>query len=138
GVSTGSDAETVRAGEAPQSTTSVFPIYAVDLAMEGADRETMATYTLAEFAVLMDDLGWPKVDGVTAQDFWVTLFADWYAAAAADPGAPDSFAILFIAAMNQRQTPPANVATGTEDPSRIRLSLLEAELIVAAFDRTTL
>lgn len=124
-------------GKAPQSTTHVFPTFAANLALEGSDRETMATYTLADFAAMMDNLGWPLPGSVTAADAWVTLFAEWYAEASANPDAPDSFAILFIAAMNQKQEPPANIATGTDDPSRIRLSLLEVELLVAAFDRVT-
>lgn len=125
-----------RAAKAPASTTFVFPISAIDLALEASDRETMSTFTLAEFGQMAHELGWPTPKGVSPGKHWVQLLATWYEQAALAPQGPDSFAVLFIAAMNQRQLPPANIATGLEDPSSIRLSLLEIELLIAAFDRT--
>lgn len=125
-----------RAAKDPVSSTFVFPTSAVDLALEASARETMATYTLLEFAQMMQELGWPVPAGMTPQAVWLKLLAGWYGHAKDRLDAPDSFAILFIAAMNQRQNGPANIAIGTEDPGKILLSELEVELLVAAFDRT--
>jgi hypothetical protein len=136
GVATQFNALVKRPAKAPAATMFVFPVSAVDLAMEAADRETMATFTLDQFGQMVHELGWPTPEGVSPGQHWVDLLAAWYAAAAAAPEAPDSFAVLFIAAMNQKQLPPANIATGLEAPSSIRLSSLEIELLIAAFDRT--
>jgi hypothetical protein len=136
GVTTGFKDVVKRTAKAPASTTFVFPVSAIDLALEAADRETMATFTLAEFAQMVHELGWPTPAGVSPGRHWVELLAKWYAGAAASPEKPDSFAVLFIAAMNQKQLPPANISTGAEDPASIRLSALELELLIAAFDRT--
>jgi len=125
-----------REAKLPAASLFVFPVSAIDLALEAADRRTMATFTLSEFAQMAHELGWPTPVGVAPEAHWLQFLSAWYAAAAADPEAPDSFAVLFIAAMNQKQSSPANIATGTEDPSLIRLSLLEVELLVAAFDRS--
>jgi hypothetical protein len=120
----------------PEASSSLFPLSVIDLAAEASTRATMASFTLTDFAQMMHELGWPTPAGVAPQDHWVKVLAGWYAAARANIEAPDSFAILFIAAMNQVQSPPANIATGIEEPNHIRLSLLEIELLIAAFDRT--
>lgn len=136
GVATQFNEFVKRAAKEPVSSTFVFPTSAIDLALEATARETMATYSLLEFAQMVQELGWPVPEGMTPQDAWLKLFAGWYANAKGNLDAPDSFAILFIAAMNQKQNGPANIATGSEDPSKILLSALEVELLIGAFDRT--
>ncbi len=136
GIATKFDTNVKREAQAPAATLFVFPVSAIDLALEAADRESMATFTLGELAQLLDEVGWPTPEGISPQAHWVELLAAWYANAAENPDAPESFAVLFIAAMNQRQEPAANIATGWEDPNLIRLSALEIELLIAAFDRT--
>ena len=136
GVATRFGDDVRRAAQEPASSSFVFPVSAMDLTLEAEARATMATFTLTEFARMMDEIGWPTPENTPPAVHWRDFLAAWYQAAAAQPDAPDSFAVLFMAELNQRQSPPANLASGTEDPNLIRLSALEIELLIGAFDRT--
>lgn len=136
GIATGYNGTVTHDAVAPATTMTMWPINAIDLTLEASSRKTMYTQSLAEFATMLGDYGFPYPDGVAPSAFWVKFLADWYNEAAKDPEAKDSFAVLFIAAMNNQQIPRANIATGTENPSLIRLSVLEMDLLTAAFERS--
>ena len=59
GIATRFDTTVKREAEAPAATLFVFPVSAIDLALEAADRESMATFTLTELAQLLHEVGWP-------------------------------------------------------------------------------
>ncbi|MFT3922327.1 MAG: hypothetical protein QM778_07315 [Myxococcales bacterium] len=136
GVATKFGDDVRRAAQEPASSSFVFPVSAMNLTLEAQARVTTATFSLTEFARMMDELGWPTPENTPPQEHWRDFLAAWYQAAAEQPDAPDSFAVLLMAELNQRQSPPANLASGTEDPNLIRLSGLEIELLIGAFDRT--
>lgn len=119
------------------SRMTVGPNAVVALALEGRGRRSQATLTLDEFAVLVKRTS-AGPHALDSSEAWVKLFKRWFDEATARPDAPGSFAILFIAAMNQAQDGAASIASGTEAPSHLRLSLLELELMMAAFDMTFL
>lgn len=137
GISTAFADTVTRQGKAPASSLTAWPTGAISMAVEASERRSTYTFTLTELALQLADYGFPYPDGARPTDFWLTALADWYAAAEADVDAPDSFAVLFIAAMNQKQDPRANIASGVENPDLIRFSLLELELLVAAFERVS-
>lgn len=87
-----------------------------------------------------------------AGDRLLEMLADWVRGAAADPGNPRSFTPLFLAEMARLQDPPVDLlgsrfvrpGRGNGPPvdlragprsGQLRLTLLEVELIAAAFDR---
>lgn len=137
GVSTVRDDTVVTGGDAPASTLTVPTLVLADLALEAMQRRDTATLTGAELARLSHDLGWPVPTGKSPRESFVQFLAAWTQAALADPSDPTSFAILFVAASNQLQKPRANLALADQDLDLVRFSLLELELLAAAFERVS-
>lgn len=91
--------------------------------------------TLEELAQMLKDLGWPFSPNSTPGEQLASLMAAWIGAALDNPSDPQSFTPLFMAEMAQRQVLPVDLSSGSADPTRVRLGMLEIVLFSAAFDR---
>ncbi len=137
GVETRGDNGPLVPASPPVASAYLVSSLAVDLAWEARQRDHVSRLTASQLAHMFVDLGWPLEPGETPERALMGLLSAWTQAALLDPANPTSFAILFIAANNQRQSPMANLSLETQDPSLVRFSLLDLAVLFAAVDRTT-
>ncbi|MEZ4220375.1 MAG: hypothetical protein R3B13_05545 [Polyangiaceae bacterium] len=137
GVSTVRDDTVLSPGDAPASTLSVPSIVLADMALEAMQRRDVATLTGSDLANLFHAVGWPVPEGKSPREGFMGFLSAWTRAALVSPEEPTSFAILFIAASNQLQKPRANLSLAEQDLDFVRFSLLELELLSAAFARVS-
>lgn len=125
----------VSSGDAPAATAHVQLVTLGDISVEAWKRRNVATLTATEMGYLFAQAGMTVPDGKTSGQVVVEALAAWTQAALAKPDDPTAFAVLFIAANNQLQSPRANLSLVDQDPDLVRFSLLDLELFSAAFDR---
>jgi hypothetical protein len=114
---------------------SVTDLESLNLAAEARERETAGRVTLAQYARMLDEARMPFRRGQSPGRQMVKLLAAWVRQARRHPSDPQSFTPLFLAAMAKHQEPPLNLAKPRYDASDLRLTLLETELVSAAFLR---
>ncbi len=137
GVSTVDGSTVLTPGSAPAATAYVPSLFIADMALEAWKRKDVATLTATQLGQMFADFGMPVPDGKTSGQVVLEALAAWTNAALAKPDEPAAFAILFIAASNQLQSPRANLSLTTQDPDLVRFSLLDLELLSAAIDRVS-
>ncbi|MCA9598411.1 MAG: hypothetical protein KC776_34095 [Myxococcales bacterium] len=125
----------ITSGDAPAATAHVQLVTLGDISVEAWKRRNVATLTATELGQLFAQAGMTVPDGKTSGQVVVEALAAWTQAALANPDDPTAFAVLFIAANNQLQAPRANLSLVDQDPDLVRFSLLDLELLSAAFDR---
>jgi len=135
GLSTMRDGVVVSEGAAPSASAFVPTVLLADLALEARARRDTATLSGSELARMLGDFGWPVAEGKSPAQSFMDFLAAWTNDARQNPSDPMSFAILFIAANNQLQSPRANLSLSSQDLDLVRFSTLELELLSAAFDR---
>jgi hypothetical protein len=121
----------------PAASAVALPQETVNLALEARGRAMMATMTVDELGRMLNDFGFPFAPGKTPGEHMIAFFAEWIKEAQQAPSDPQNFNILFIAELAKEQMPSVDLATGTARPQDVRLTLLDLELLVAAFDRAT-
>lgn len=125
----------IATGDAPAATAHVQLVTLGDISVEAWKRRNVATLTATELGHLFAQAGMTVPDGKTSGQVVIEALAVWTQAALAKPSDPTAFAVLFIAANNQLQSPRANLSVVDQDPDLVRFSLLDLELLSAAFDR---
>ena len=115
------------------ATVTVTDLESLNLAVEARERETTSRLTLAQYARMLDQLGFPWKRGNPGRQM-AKLLTGWVRQAREHPRDPQSFTPLFLVAMAKHQQPAVNVARRF-DPGDLRLTLLEAELLSAAMLR---
>jgi hypothetical protein len=116
------------------ATVSVTDLETLNLAVEARERETRSRLTLAQYARMLKDFGFPFRRGDAGPQMRKVLRV-WVAQARRHPRDPQSFAPLFVAEMAKLQQPAIDIRRGRYDPGDLHLSLLETELMSAAFLR---
>lgn len=119
----------------PRAAMQATPLEVLNLALEARDRETAGRISLDELADRLDDFRFPFPRGTDPGKKMVKLLKVWIAEAKKLPNDPRSFTPLFLNNMALRQSPSLNLAAGGYPPETLRLTLLEAELLTAAFMR---
>lgn len=114
---------------------SIGPTLAFNLAAEAHDKSISGRFTVAEVAQMWQQLGFPFAGAGTPAQQLLAFLGAWVVTARQKPDALESFTPLFLQEMAQRQQPRVDLANPNTDPAEARLTLLEIELIVAAFDR---
>lgn len=121
----------------PGGSSFVSPGAAFNMAMEQHNRTTSGRLTVTELGQMLKDFGWPFLADSTPGQQLMLFFGVWVTEAQKVPTQPESFVPLFLYEAAKQQVPPVNLASGTGDPDLMRLTLLELELITAAFDRAS-
>jgi len=119
----------------PLATAYVEAINLADMAFEARQRKSVANLTARQLAHMLVDFGLEVPKGKNETESFMLFLRNWTKAAIAHPDDPTSFAILFIAANNQLQSPRADLTWASQNPDLIRFSRLELELFSAAFER---
>ena len=135
GVATRDGRRTIRRAVRPAASSAVTRYETINLAVDARDQIRGGRVTLADLdRTLLRFKAFRKrgrAPGVALRDFMAT----WVREAARRPARAQSFAPLLLAELARRQRPSIDLAAGTFDPQTLRLSLLETDLIAAAFDR---
>lgn len=113
----------------------ISPALAFNLAAEAHDKGIAGRFTLGETAAMWQQLGFPFAGDGTADQQLLAFLRAWIVSALQRPAALESFTPLFLQEMARRQAPPVDLTAPATDPSEVRLTLLELELIAAAFAR---
>ncbi|MEX0927589.1 MAG: hypothetical protein WD208_12925 [Dehalococcoidia bacterium] len=135
GISTADGQETHMQPSEPAAFTTVSLVESAHMAMEARNRSSAGRLTLAEMGQMLEDFGWPFLEGSTPGEQLASLLGTWVSEARTDPGAPLSFTPLFMSEMALRQEPAIRLDSASYDPDELRLTMLEVQLFVAAFDR---
>ena len=106
-----------------------------NLAAEARDRSVSGRLTVDDLARMLADFGFPFQGSGTPGEQLLAFLRTWLADARAAPGDPAGFVPLLIAEFTARQQPPVDLGDPTTRPGDVRLTLLETELLLAAFDR---
>jgi hypothetical protein len=88
--------------------------------------------TLADLAWSMSDIDWTVPDGRLADEFLRDVVAELILEARADADDPHSFVPLLLQSLAEHAAPPRDLTDATARPDQIELSLLEAQLLIAA------
>jgi hypothetical protein len=121
----------------PAASATATPLETGNLAIEARSRPTTGRMTASRLGQMLQDFGWPIAAGASAGDQVVDFLGLWVTEARAAPEDPRNFAPLFLAAMAERQVPAIDLATGAADPNAIHFTLLDLQVLAAAFDRAT-
>lgn len=124
-------------GEAP-SAGPVSPVLVlepelVQFAEEARRRETQAHLTLADLAHLLGDMRWPWRDDQPADEQLRQIVRAWVRDAQQNPADPRNFTPLFLAGMGRQQRPAVDIGSEEWSASAMRLSYLEAQMILGEF-----
>ena len=124
-------------GEAP-SAGPVSPVLVlepelVQFAEEARRRETQAHLTLADLAHLLGDMRWPWRDDQPADEQLRQVVRAWVRDAQQNPDDPRNFTPLFLAGMARQQRPAVDIGSEDWSASSLRLSFLEAQMILGEF-----
>lgn len=120
---------------APAASLKVDLSGAFNMAMEAHDRAVAGRYTVARLAGMWKAMGFPFAGRGSEGEQLLAFLSAWVAEADTRPGEAGSFTPLFLAEMARRQTPSFDLRAPASRPELARLSMLEVELITAAFDR---
>ena len=107
-----------------------------NLAAEARDRVVSGRLTVDDLARMLDDFGFPFRGSGTPGEQLLRFLRAWLADAQAAPNDPAGFVPLLISEFAARQQPPVDLADPAISPTDVRLTLLEVELLLAAFDRS--
>lgn len=108
---------------------------AFNMMMEERDRATSGRFTLEQVGQMLTDFGFPFAGSGTPGEQLMAFLRTALEEAKVNENAPGSFMPLFIAEMAQRQVPPVDISDPAAKPEDLRVTLLEIELLIAAFDR---
>jgi hypothetical protein len=108
---------------------------AFNMANEARGRQVSGRFTVADLGQMWKDFDFPFQGTGTPGQQLLGFLRGWLEDAKAKPNDPNSFTPLFIEAMVAKQVPSVNLADPKVRPDDVRLSLLEIELLIAAFDR---
>lgn len=108
---------------------------AFNMAMEARDRATAGRYTLAQVGQMLQDFEFPFGGSGTPGEQLMSFLRLSYDDAKNNENAPGSFTPLFLAEMALHQVPPVDISDPKAEPEDLRLTMLEMELLIAAFDR---
>lgn len=106
-----------------------------NLAAEARDRSVSGRLTVHDLARMLADFGFPFQGSGTPGEQLLGFLRAWLSDAQAAPGDAAGFVPLLIAEFAARQQPPLDLADPAVAPAEVRLTLLETELLLAAFDR---
>lgn len=135
GIATAREGTTYQDAVAPIAATRATPAETLAMAMEARDKETTSHLTLAEFAQILADLGWPFRADASPGAQLVEFLGAWHAEALKSPNDPYNFPPLFLAAMGTYQSPPVDLASGAARAEDVRLTMLEARILAASLER---
>lgn len=121
-------------GRGPAGAVSATPLEALHLAAEARGRESVERLTLAELGRMLRGFRFPFGRGDPGAQL-AAFVREWIAQARRRPRDPRSLTPLFLAEMARLQRPAVDLARGDYRPDELRLTLLEGELIAAAFLR---
>ncbi len=121
-------------GRGPSGAVSATPLEALHLAVEARERESVERLTLAELGRMLRGFRFPFGRGDPGAQL-AAFVREWIAQARRRPRDPRSFTPLFLAEMARLQRPAVDLARGEYRPGELRLTLLEGELLAAAFLR---
>jgi hypothetical protein len=107
-----------------------------NLAAEARDRAVSARLTVDDLARMLADFGFPFRGIGTPGEQLLGFLRAWRVEALAAADDPSGFVPLLIGEFAARQQPPVDLADPAVSPADVRLTLLEAELLLAAFDRS--
>jgi hypothetical protein len=93
-------------------------------------------FTLEDLGRMWQDMEFPFLGQGTPGDQLLAFLRGGLEDARLQPDAPGSFTFLFVEAMVARQEPSVALMDPLTEPGRVRLTLMEIELLMAAFDRT--
>jgi hypothetical protein len=119
----------------PAASWYVDTALAFNMASESRARATSGRFTVADLAQMWKDFGFPFQGTGTPGEQLLAFLRGWVADAKAKPNDANSFTPLFIQSMVSKQVPSVNLTDPKITPDDVRLSLLEIELMIAAFDR---
>src|SRR5207302_5517860 len=114
---------------------SIGPTLAFNLAAEAHDKAIAGRLTVTEVAQMWKDLGFVFEGTGTPGDQLLAFLSGWVRGAQPKPDAAESFTPLFLQEMAKRQQPAVDLTDPNVQPADVRLTLLELELVAAAFDR---
>jgi hypothetical protein len=120
---------------APAASWTIDPGLAFNLAAEASARAVSGRLTVDQLARMWADFGFPFNGSGTPGDQLLAFLRAWLEDARAVPGDAAGFAPALIAELAARQDPPVELADPAVGPRDVQLSLLEIELLMAAFDR---
>ena len=107
----------------------------LNLAYEALHRKTAGGTTLKELAATLRTARFPFRKPRKAANALRKYLQIWVRSAQRRKGDPRSFNARFLAAMAKSQGQPIDLAKGNYDPASLRLTRLEVQLFVAAFQR---
>jgi hypothetical protein len=119
----------------PAASWFVDPYLVFNLATEAHGRAVSGRFTLDDLGLMWQELGFPFLGQGTPGEQLLAFLRGWLEDVATDPSAANFFTPRFIAAMVGHQEPPVSLTDAATRPADVRLSLLEVELLMAAFDR---
>ena len=135
GVGTG-DGETTFVQPLDPATESVaVPLESLKLALETQSKGTIQRLSLDELGQTFRDFGWPFDANPTPGRQMANFLAAWIGHAQSEPNDPESFVPLFLQQMAlSRDT---DLVAKDSETADVHFTLLELELLAAAFDRIT-
>jgi hypothetical protein len=119
----------------PAASWYVDTALAFNMASEARARATSGRFTVTDLAQMWKDFGFPFQGAGTPGEQLLAFLRGWTKDAKTKPGDANSFTPLFIESMVAKQVPSVNLTDPNITPDAVRLSLLEIELMIAAFDR---
>ncbi len=119
----------------PAASWFIDPYLVFNLATEAHGRAVSGRFTLDDLGLMWQEVGFPFLGQGTPGEQLLAFLRGWLEDVATDPSAADFFTPRFIAAMVGHQQPPISLTDPNTRPADVRLSLLEVELLMAAFDR---
>lgn len=134
GVATVDDDVVRVAAFPPVASATVTSTESFKLALEARGKTLGGRATATEVAEMLADLGWPFHEDTPPGAQLLALLARWIEAAHLTPDDEGSFIPLFLEEMVARQLPPVG-ALADASPDLVRFTLLELQLLAAAFDR---
>lgn len=135
GVALADAGATQRAPLAPAASWTIDPALAFNLAAEAHARAVSGRVSVDELARMWADFGFPFAGEGTPGEQLLGFLREWLAQARAEPAVASGFVPALIAELAARQLPAVDLADPALAPSELRLTLLEIELLHAAFDR---
>ena len=120
---------------APAASWTIDRSLTFNLAAEAHARDVSGRITLDELGQMWADFGFPFGGVGSPGEQLLAFLRAWLAEAQANPGDSDGFTPALIAALAARQQPAVDLMDPATRPGDVRLTLLELELLVAAFDR---
>jgi hypothetical protein len=121
----------------PAASSYDLPTEVVALAQEERHRAGGGRMTLTQLADMLGQFGWEFHDSPAPAEQLKRMLREWVLEARKAPQAAKNFFPLFLDAAAKRQVPRIDLTDPAYDPGDLRLTMLELELMSAAFDRIT-